>query len=804
MMALIPTAPPAKKSLISKRVVIASLIIAAIVFSIVIVYFYLSFSSIFRTSPTTNLKLPASHINATIKDQDVLSYSNIRQLVPFVLLSYTASNVTSINANISILTYPAPQKIYILNDSNECFDCGNSAAIGRSIDSSLIKYGLIQTPSDVSTISPSNLRSIQPDSILIIINGLLPSAFVNSTNNASALSYLLGIHTSILYVGDNFSRVLLPDSVVTPAPSSMPQYLATVKHPPFNGLLNTYYFNKSTFSFFSGQSYQFLTYINVDNGSIAAFPNTPNSWNSSNQTGRDIAKAVYQLFWLPKYAYGSRTVTTASRNSSGQFGVPLNSIFISSNSLFASQSSATGSIRVVLAANAVYQSGNSNNTYKYIYARPNILSNGTIGMQNSIIIGQNVPINFTIHTNVLQSAAINTTPYIDIYDLNMTQVYTSPTPFLHGIFGNFTFLIYENLLLPPGRSYIIELHSFYGTEYAAALFNAYPVKLNILRQNFTTDSFLFSVTSNNQPISGINYTMSLNNIYPKNGTIQNGLINYSLPSGTPSVSGILNFTLSILGSKSYVITQNYPATIMINEQYIEVAAVVVVMLLMIILVRAPNRDEFYIDVPALPEEQKTMVDIKASEITAAFDKLNTSYHWKFMPLSKPEIRSAISGYIKHNNMPISLTYNNVERILDKMAVNKYLVTIDDLYAPSQWIQQSNHDIEYLATFKKLRIYLVTHSYIFTDLDISTNADIVATLRNEKRYIVIYSKTSRFQKVPVYTGSKTYIVFLNSYKLEEFRSELYNSQKPEAEELKMYISAEIIKLVEADDPSELLE
>jgi hypothetical protein len=81
---------------------------------------------------------------------------------------------------------------------------------------------------------------------------------------------------------------------------------------------------------------------------------------------------------------------------------------------------------------------------------------------------------------------------------------------------------------------------------------------------------------------------------------------------------------------------------------------------------------------------------------------------------------------------------------------------------------------------------------------------VATLRNEKRYIVIYSKTSRFQKVPVYTGSKTYIVFLNSYKLEEFRSELYNSQKPEAEELKMYISAEIIKLVDADDPSELLE
>ena len=98
------------------------------------------------------------------------------------------------------------------------------------------------------------------------------------------------------------------------------------------------------------------------------------------------------------------------------------------------------------------------------------------------------------------------------------------------------------------------------------------------------------------------------------------------------------------------------------------------------------------------------------------------------------------------------------------------------------MDQSKHDVEYLAAFKKLRIYLVTHAYTFTDLDASESADIVATLRNERRYIVIYSKTDRFQKVPIYTGSKTYIVFLNSYKLDEFNDRIYDSSTMQAEEL----------------------
>ena len=150
--------------------------------------------------------------------------------------------------------------------------------------------------------------------------------------------------------------------------------------------------------------------------------------------------------------------------------------------------------------------------------------------------------------------------------------------------------------------------------------------------------------------------MSLNNLYPQNGVIKNGLVRYYLPKGTPEVHGNLDFSLNVMGSRSHYYTQYYPTPLGVNEQYVEIAVVAVIMLLMIVLVKAPNRDEFYIDVPNLPEEKKIPLKLKPADVVGVFDKLNTQYHWKYMPLSKAEIKYAISTYIKVNNIPVALTY----------------------------------------------------------------------------------------------------------------------------------------------------
>ena len=168
-----------------------------------------------------------------------------------------------------------------------------------------------------------------------------------------------------------------------------------------------------------------------------------------------------------------------------------------------------------------------------------------------------------------------------------------------------------------------------------------------------------------------------------------------------------------------------------------------------------------------------------------------------MPLSKTEVKSAIAIDIKYNNIPVELTYRNVDSVLDSLLVNNYITQADELYAPASWIETSKHDIGYLATFKKLRIYFVTHSYTFTDIDVSEEADLVATLHGDKRYVVIYSQTSRFKNIPIYPQSRTYLVFLNSDLMEEFKTKLYGTSSEDAEKLKMYLSADFIRLVDAD-------
>jgi hypothetical protein len=189
-------------------------------------------------------------------------------------------------------------------------------------------------------------------------------------------------------------------------------------------------------------------------------------------------------------------------------------------------------------------------------------------------------------------------------------------------------------------------------------------------------------------------------------------------------------------------------------------------------------------------------------VLSAFDRLNLHYRWKYMPLSSAELRIAISNNIRYNSMPVNLTHSNVEAMLNRLEAENCVVGADGMYAPKAWITQSNHDITYLATFKKLRLYLVTHSYLFTDMDTSSIADIVATMRSERKYIIIYSKAMRFKNVPVYHDSTTYLAFLNSEKLDDFKDRLSASMTGDAEKLKVYISTGVIVLMDADNPGEV--
>lgn len=779
-------------------------LVIIVVVAAVFLYAYLQLTSLFHAlPPPTKVVVLIPHIAASITASNLLYYDSGLSLVPYLMLNYTAQNYTNIYINASLYKSKPPAGIYLLSLPNECVSCSNNSVIISNLTRYLESYGVINSTAGISTITLSGLGSIPNDSVLIMLSGLLPIQLLsplNTTSNYSMLDHLLNKGTSIIYVGRNFGDVVSSGSIVLPN-SNFPPYLTTYSAKYNASLMKLYKsrsmenfpFYNTTFDFATGNLFGPLTYVNYDNGSIIAFSNYPDSIPAENLSG-GIAKAIAEDFWLPRYATGSENISTSNASyAHGSIGIALNStgIFVSNNIT----NSLNGSFaRIILYQNRSFLAGN-HTIYYYLGYEPKYEINGSISLPDFIIPGQTIPTTMAIYTHSVKQVYLE--PHISIYNGTGVAVQTIPVSFLTAS-GNFTFIKQINASFPPGR-YVISLQSAANTNYASAYISVPPINITSTSANFSGNSFVLSIKSAGTPVSSVGYNISINGKYPQSGVINNGVIRYVLPKGTPEAFGTLNFSVGMLSKSFKYVLINKPISITISGRDIDLAVVLIVVLLLVTMVKAPNRDEFYIDIPTMPKQNVVEVRLKAREVVSAFDKQNAYYRWHYMPLSKDEIKIAIANNIRNNGIPVSLTYSNVEVILDQLVSAGYVIGLDELYAPKDWIDKSGHDMQYLATFKKIRMWLVTHAFLFTDIDASTSADMAATINGEHVYIVIYSQTSKFKSLPVYAGSRTYLAFLNSEALLSFKDGLEKKFSPEAEQLRIYMSAGQVNLLDADNP-----
>ncbi len=769
-----------------------------VLFVVIFGYFEILLSGLSGTTLGSSSPVPA--VSGYVNNQALLTYNNAKYELPYLSVVYNAPFVTSLSAQGGVYRIPPPTHIYILNYSGGCFDCGNATTAIRTFIAGIKAYDMQGLYANITNVSVGNLAGIQNDSILVVVTGLIPSEM--AVNNFSLVNTLLAKQTSILYVGKNFSSMIVSGVVAEPAPSGkVPSFLSSYT-PGKKGIKSdgTFTFNAPTFAFYQGTSYRLLTYENIGNGSIAAFPNTLASWPSEQAAGEDLAKAVYQMFWLPRYAFGSTAEVAVPKGGIGTIGIVMNTSGNSTPNKYNitfPQTLAKGYYRVAIAGIPAYVG--RPDVYTYITGRPSMNTRGMVSLQKNVSPNEsNVQITFNLTSAPVNPTKLST--FIKIYNQNLQPTgWVEQGPSINNFSeaSQKSFYNYYNINLGPGR-YIIMLTNFSdNTEVAAGFFVIPNYVITPTQINFTSGTFVFKITSGGDAVNNVAYNLSVNNLYPSSGVIRSGIVAYVIPQGA-AVSAPLTFTFSMLNQKEVVVVTHQVFPFKLNPQYIELVIVLVMMLIMVLFVRAPVRDEFYIDVPSLPESKKIEIKIKAAEVLSVFDKLNTNYHWKYMPLSKTEMKSAIAINIKYKNIPVELTYRNIDSILDSLLVKGYIVGADELYAPATWVEASKHDIGYLATFKKLRIYFVTHSYTFSEIDSSEEADMVASMHGDKKYVVIYSETTRFKNIPIYPDARTYLIFLNSDAMEEFRSKLYTTSSDEVEKLKMYISSDYIRLVDADN------
>ena len=777
------------------------LLIAAIIAIVVVSSLFLYVAQLFRNIPSGNhsqLALPPPALNAILLSRGIPTYDSNKYIIPIAQLSYSSVNVSDIYLNATLFKSPPPQRFYVLNASGDCFNCGQVQETIGLIGDYLKAYGVTQNSTSLSTVNQTGLLSMPNDSALIILNGVLPQYMLSAApgTGTSMIQYLLDKGTDIVYVGRNFANASNGQILVPINASELPDFLAwSAGGVPNTG--NQFYFQGGTFTLLAGSEYGPLSYIHAANGSLLVFSNYLSSWSSPSFAAQDIAKSLSQLFWLPKYAYGSGSVSTPSlSNSTGTIGIAFSHLSPSFN-YDTALSTPAAYARITVYNNQNYSLAAPGSVYRYLYYQQGFVLNGTASLPESVAPTVQFPTAITIYTG--SNTPVEIAPHVTVYYLNMTPVQAIPLPPFTAS-GNYTLIQPLKFNLPQGQ-YVAQVQSFYNRQLASALFNITPISIALQSANYSSGAFVFLVSSEQQPLSGINYTININGLYQSAGNVTGGEIFYRLPRGAPQQKGTLNFNIGLL-TRSYTYQAvNQPISIQINNQYIEIAVVAILAVIIVTVVKAPNRDEFYIDVPSVREQKETQIGIKASELVSVFDKQNLYFRWRYMPLSVEEMRQAIASNIKYNNSTVSLTYSNTELLMTQLAAAGHLVSADGLYVPKAWLSASGHDIEYLATFKKLRLYFVSHGYQFNELDGSDRADIIATAHNERSYIIIYSRTSRFQKVPMYQDAKTYIAFLNADRRDSFIRYVQTSTGMPTEELKMYISAGQVKLIDADEPQD---
>ncbi|MCW6159721.1 MAG: hypothetical protein LVQ95_01370 [Candidatus Micrarchaeales archaeon] len=791
----LPKVEKEKKKLSVKKLIIYAAIALGIFLVAISVYAGITLRSVSLTPPSNAPSLQPT-LSASFLKQDILYADNGTTFIPYALFNYTVTNATFLFASVSILSSRPPQEYYLLNSSNECISCGNTTAFEDSLNKYLSVLG--SNAVQVQVVSPGLVSAIPNDSVLIIPNGRLPDFMLNNLNGKTLLESILDRGVVVIYIGRDFSQLVSSQSVLIPDPNP-PWFLATGG--TGQQANSSYYFSSPSFAFSSGRTIGPITYEPVGAGYMIAFSNYLTSWPNESAAGSDVVSAIAQHFWINVIAQGITYFQLPSASKlHNTLGVLLNMTSLPSDPATLQELDRGYAYAEVYATYGQPSSTTKVPTAsKQFSFQPKYNVSGSFDMPNSTFPGQLLNATITLLINSKQIVE----PHIDIYTKDMQYVTSLPPFFSRNLSQPFTFL--TTMKMPVGTgSYIAQVNGFAGEHYASAYFTVPSLYINLYNANFSNATFYFDAYAIGRPVTNVTAQVSINGQYAQNLTIDNGTFKYALPQGATVPEGNITFSVETFHTIAFFTTVNAAAPVVVNKQYIEFIIALVIVILEVTLVKAPNRDEFFIDVSSLPGPPKTSIKLKYNDIIGVFDKLNLYYHWKYMPLSRSEVRFAISSNVRISNTPAMLTNNNVELLLDNLVQKGYLISADDLYAPISWIEQSKHDIDYLATFKKLRVYLVAHAHIFTDLDKSDMADIVTTLHNEKAYLVIYSKTSKFMgKLPIQNNIKTYLVFLNADKMEEFKSRLYSIASQENEQLKMYISIGTVGLIDADNPENIL-
>ncbi len=786
--------------------------ITGMVFVLILLVFSLAIKIFAHYQAPNSTYVPAKEgpigLSAYVSSHGVFSYSNDTELLAYALLNYNFQNALQANMSLTLYSENPLSKIYVLNESNLCYQCYNESAFYTYLFSYLSKYDLVRNSSSISMVNMSELAAVPDNSTVMIASGLLPVALVNGTGTQSLYS-LLNRGDTVIYIGRNFTNLLAYSptrgSFIEHNPylvSELESYNIIAE--PFNANVSSYsssqLIKSPTFSLVGGKSYQGISYVKSLNGTFVAFSNYPKSgWSNASALASALAQSLHQVFWIPQLSYGQQSLSVGGSRS-GVMGVFTSQIPIMNSADIGAEINASYPIVSIALSN---QSGE---IFDILPVKLNFTQSlAAVRMSPLVNIGQVMPVSISIY-NITNSSGIINAYSLEIYSSNLTYEtkLTVPTP----PSANVSVSPFNKFLINdiPSGYYLALLKNYNGKTYAGAVFQVANISISQGRIfNYANGTFVFGVFgSGDAPISNVSFNVSLNGANPELEKAVNGTLIYVLPAGTQQNYGNQVFRFSFAGSVYTFSSVNTQQTLQISPQDAELVAVILVVIFINLVLKPPKKDEFYIDVPTFSRTKKEVVKSDTVSVLNVFDRVNFFYKWKYMPLTIDEIKNGINNYIRYKGMPISITTQNANIILGELIDKKLILENSSYYAPTSWVAASKHDIEYLVIFRKLRDFCVSHSMLFTELGASSASDMIITKTGKQINVIIYSSVSGMASFKINTNVKTFIVFIDANEKKKFQDKLAGSYSKAGEELRLAVEYNYVRLADTDHLSDLLE
>lgn len=693
----------------------------------------------------------------------------------YLLLSYSASNLTSLNFSALLYSSQPSTQVFILDYPR---DSGNSYPVfRRHLEEELAKNGIAANEIDIDMAG-----GLPAGAVLVVPTGYFPKELLGVDSNFDYRS-LLARGVTIIYIGMPFdNQALGRDGLAVPVSHNLIAFdrKARPKSTDGFGLFNPQYAAVPASS--SGLTpmpplYGTVSAMRFGNGVMLFLPQSldggwrerdvSGSWSEKGElAAQDLSRLIEEERWLTEISNASAVA-------------PLSKAAEKKLSLFTAPFDAD-SVFVKLAANAVDSQGTQRRSLEVFkmekYQKGKMMPSEPQTVPY-YLSGQRTRLNVALRENSTAQVKLYVEMYKDGKLLQRTDLepgLTTPTTDKS---------VDIQVDAEPGN-YVVLVSDEQGKVYAAGQLAVTDLEITTNESNWARGKFSFFLSSAGQPVEPRSLAVSFDGKEETRYTPSSlrftpsaSVVDYSYSGKIES--GPHRFTFSIGPyTKNLDLAYDRTAPFWENPIVLVLAVMAAGVFGMGIVMRRPDAVRYGLDIPDFPPMSTIKIPIKKETVLDIFENVNASYSWQRMPLRTDEIKNGFRK-LTYNGKPIIIGDFNLERILSKLIDEGEIKEEIGYFGLARWEKESKHSIHYLAIYRILRNVFVNNAVKFSKLDAMPDCDMKAIAGKEEIYLHIMEQPFELvvhRALATAKKSSTIMVFKSAEGRDAFRTSLTSISK----------------------------